>query len=178
MGDAATGDHYDNRNLPIQVVGTLNSDRQRNISPTTLTVSEGATQLTTTDGTDVQIEGPAMFGASSRSEGVLFEGSVHASLTRPDSNYSIQTSSLRVVDRGTNFRVAKMDHDQIRVDVIDGEVEVQSRVRRPLYYWSFDEGGSTVTAESESNLQYSHNHIKQSTGLVGAGALVFENQKK
>ena len=49
-------------------------------------------------------------------------------------NYSIQTSSLRVVDRGTNFRVATMEHDRIRGDVIDGEVEVQSRVRRPLYY--------------------------------------------
>jgi hypothetical protein len=176
-GDAATGGHYDNRNLPVQIVGILNSDRLRNISPTTLTVHEGATHLTTTDGTDVQIEGPAMFGASSRSEGVLFEGSVHANLTRPESKYSIQTSSLRVVDRGTNFRVAKMDHDQIRVDVIDGEVEVQSRVRRPLYYWSFDEGGSAATVDSESNLQYSHDHLKQSTGLVGAGALVFENQK-
>jgi hypothetical protein len=175
--DLATGGHYDNRNLPVHVVGVLDSDRLRNISPTTLTVHEGATRLTTTDGTDVQIEGPAMFGASSRSEGVLFEGSVHASLTRPDSNYTIQTSSLRVVDRGTNFRVAKMEHDRIRVDVIDGEVEVQSRVRRPLYYWSFDEGGSAATAESERNLHYSHDHIKRSPGLVGEGALVFDNQK-
>jgi hypothetical protein len=176
-GDAATGDHYDNRNLPVHVVGVLSTDRLTNISPTTLTIHEGATRLTTTDGTDVQIEGPAMFGASSRSEGVLFEGSVHASLTRPDSNYSIQTSGLRVVDRGTNFRVATLEHDQIRVDVIDGEVEVQSRVRRPLYYWSFDDHGSGGTAESEANRGYSHDHIKQLTGLVGAGALVFENQK-
>jgi ferric-dicitrate binding protein FerR (iron transport regulator) len=176
-GDLATAGHYDNRNLPVHVVGVVSTDRLRNISPTTFTVHRGATRLTTTDGTDVQIEGPAMFGASSRSEGVLFEGSVHASLTRPDSNYSIQTSGLRVTDRGTNFRVATMENDQIRVDVIDGEVEVQSRVRRPLYYWSFDEGGSAVTADSERNLRYSHDHIKQLTGLVGAGALVFENQK-
>lgn len=176
-GDLSTGDHYDNRNLPVHVVGVLSTDRLRNISPTTFTVHRGATRLTTTDGTDVQIEGPAMFGASSRSEGVLFEGSVHASLTRPDSNYSIQTSGLRVVDRGTNFRVATMENDQIRVDVIDGEVEVQSRVRRPLYYWSFDDRASGGTAESAANLRYSHDHIKRSPGLVGAGALVFENQK-
>jgi len=176
-GDLATGDHYDNRNLPVHVVGVLSTDRLTNISPTTFTVHRGATRLTTTDGTDVQIEGPAMFGASSRSEGVLFEGSVHASLTRPDSNYSIQTSGLRVVDRGTNFRVATMENDQIRVDVIDGEVEVQSRVRRPLYYWSFDDRASGGTAESETDLRYSHDHVKRSPGLVGAGALVFENRK-
>lgn len=176
-GDLATGGHYDNRNLPVHVVGVLSTDRLTNISPTTFTVHRGATRLTTTDGTDVQIEGPAMFGASSRSVGVLFEGSVHASLTRPDSNYSIQTSGLRVVDRGTNFRVATMAHDQIRVDVIDGEVEVQSRVRRPLYWWSFDDRGSGVTAESAADLHYSHDHIKRSPGLVGAGALVFENRK-
>ena len=177
IGDLATGGHYDNRNLPVHVVGVLSTDRLKNISPTTFTVHRGATRLTTTDGTDVQIEGPAMFGASSRSEGVLFEGSVHASLTRPESNYSIQTSGLRVVDRGTNFRVATMAHDQIRVDVIDGEVEVQSRVRRPLYYWSFDDRGSGGTAESAAGLHYSHDHIKRAPGLVGAGALVFENRK-
>ena len=175
--DLGMGGHYDNRNLPVHVVGVVSTDRLRNISPTTFTVHRGATRLTTTDGTDVHIEGPAMFGASSRSEGVLFEGSVHASLTRPDSNYSIQTSGLRVVDRGTNFRVAKMEHDQIRVDVIDGEVEVQSRVRRPVYHWSFDASGSDGTAESEADLRYSHDHIKQLPGLVGAGALIFENQK-
>ena len=176
-GAAATAGHYDNRNLPVHVVGVLNTDRLRNLSPTTFTVHQGATRLTTTDGTDVQIEGPAMFGASSRSEGVLFEGSVHASLTRPDTNYSIQTSSLRVVDRGTNFRVATMEHDRIRVDVIDGEVEVQSRMRRPLYYWSFDDNGSDGTIRSEHDLRYSDDHIRQSPGLVGSGALVFENRK-
>ena len=176
-GDLATGGHYDNRNLPVHVVGVLSTDRLRNISPTTFTVHRGATRLTTTDGTDVQIEGPAIFGASSRSAGVLFEGSVYASRTRPDTNYSVQTSGLRVVDRGKNFCVATMEHDQIRVDVIDGEVEVQSRVRRPIYYWSFNDRGSSVTAESEPSLRYSDDHIKQSPGLVGAGAVVFENRK-
>jgi hypothetical protein len=177
-GDLMTAGHYDNRNLPVHVVGVLSTDRLKNISPTTFTVHRGATRLTTTDGTDVQIEGPAMFGASSRSEGVLFEGSVHASLTRPDSNYSIQTSGLRVVDRGNNFRVATLEHDQIRVDGIDGEVEVQSRVRRPLYYWSFDDRGSGGIAESAGDMHYSHDHIQRSPGLVGAGALLFENRKE
>jgi len=175
-GDVATGGHYDNRNLPVHVVGVLDTDRLRNISPTTFTVRQGATGLTTADGTNVQIEGPAMFGASSRSEGVLFEGSVHASLKRPDTNYSIQTSSLRVVDRGTGFRVATMEHDRIRVDVIDGEVEVQSRVRRPLYYWSFDDGGAEGSAESDAELSYIGDRVKYSPGLVGSGALAFDNR--
>ena len=177
-GDAATAtaSHYNNRNLPVHVVGVLETDRLKNISPTTFTVHQGATRLTTTDGTDVQIEGPAMFGASSKSEGVLFEGTVHASLTRPGSNYSIQTSSLRVVDRGTNFRVATVEQDRIRVDVIDGEVEVQSRVRKPVYYWSFDDRSSDGPPESEPKLRVIGDRILRSPGLVGAGALVFENR--
>lgn len=187
MVDALTASHYDNRNLPVHVVGVLETDRLTNISPTTFTVHRGATRLTTSDGTDVQIDGPAMFGASSRSEGVLFEGSVHASPTRPDTNYSIQTSGLRVVDRGTGFRVATVEHDRIRVDVSDGEVEVQSRVRRPLYYWSFDDQNSDSQPESDGNqsehvssgdlpeLQIIGNHIAHGPGLVGAGALIFEN---
>lgn len=177
VGDVPTDGHYDNRNLPVHVVGVLDTDRLRNISPTTFTVHQGATGLTTADGTNVQIEGPAMFGASSRSEGVLFAGSVHASLKRADTNYSIQTSSMRVVDRGSGFRVAKMEHDRIRVDVIDGEVEVQSRVRRPLYYWSFDDVGSEGVSDSEAELTYIGDQVKHSPGLVGSGALVFENRR-
>jgi hypothetical protein len=175
-------EHYDNRALPVHVVGVLETDRSQSISPTTLTVHEGAARLTTTDGIDVQIEGPAMFGASSRSEGVLFEGSVHASLTRPDTNYSIQTSSLRVADRGTNFRVSTMDDDRIRVDVMEGEVEVQARVRSPLYYWSFDDDGSdgneAIAIQPKAELRYFGAHIRQSPGLVGSGALVFANRNE
>ncbi|MHC4878995.1 MAG: LamG-like jellyroll fold domain-containing protein [Planctomycetota bacterium] len=173
---AATDGHYDNRNLPLHIVGALETDRLSNISPTTFTVRQGSTRLTTADGTDVRIEGPAMFGASSSSEGVLFEGSVQASLTRPGTNYTIQTAALRVVDRGAGFRVATAEQERIRVDVLDGEVEVQSRVRSPLYYWSFDGRGSAGRAEPASDLRYIGDHIRQSPGLVGGGALVFENQ--
>jgi hypothetical protein len=170
---AANDGHYDNRDLPVHVVGVLEADRFTNISPTTFTVNRGATRLTTADGTDVQIEGPAMFGASSSSEGVLFEGSVHANLTRPNTNYSIETGGLRVVDRGTGFRVATVDQERVRVDVIEGEVEVQSRVRRPLYYWSFDGRDSDAFEPAVLRVE---RLLKRSPGLVGDGALVFENQ--
>lgn len=170
---AATDGHYDNRDLPVHVVGVLEADRFTTISPTTFTVNRGATRLTTADGTDVQIEGPAMFGASSSSEGVLFEGSVHASLTRPDTNYSIETGGLRVVDHGKGFRVATVDRERIRVDVLEGEVEVQSRVRRPLYYWSFDDRES---GSSEVSVLRRNGDLKLAPGLVGDGALVFENR--
>ena len=170
--------HYDNLNLPIHTVGVLDTNKQ-NILPTTFNIQQGSTRLTTNDGTDVQIDGPAIFGASTGSEGVLFEGSVHASATRRETSYSIQTASLRMVDRSTGFRVATVDQDRIRVDVLDGEVEVQSRVRMPLYYWSFDSfpNAEASTDSHEASLVSLGASVKLETGLIGAGALAFDNNK-
>lgn len=169
---ATTAAHYDNRNLPILVVGFLETDRNTDLSPTTLTVDRETTRLTTTEGTEVQIDGPALFGASSQSEGVLFQGSVRASVTRPGTHYSIQAGGLRVVHRGSDFRVATISSDRIWIDVTDGEVEVQSRVRRPLYHWGFDGND----AKDVSQLRVIGDHVLQSPGLVGSGALRFDNQ--
>ena len=82
--DTTITSHYDNRILPAHVVGFCVAKNSENISSTTLNVQEGATGLRTTDGTDVQIEGPAKFGASLSSEGVLYHGSVRANLIRPN----------------------------------------------------------------------------------------------
>jgi hypothetical protein len=173
--EALLARHYDNRDLPAHVVGFLVSERSKNIFSSTLHVHEGATGLRTTDGIDIQIEGPAKFGASSSTTGVLYEGSVLASLNRQDSNYSIETNGLRVVDRGTEFRVVTMNNNQIRVEVLDGEVEVQSRVRRPLYHWSFDDSAS-IGNEIATDSQFISRNVERVPGLVGTGALSFSNQ--
>jgi hypothetical protein len=167
--------HYDNRDLPTHVVGFLVSERSKNIFSSTLHVHEGSTGLRTTGGIDIQIEGPAKFGASSSTTGVLYQGSVLASLNRQDSNYSIETNGLRVVDRGTEFRVATMEKNQIRVEVLDGEVEVQSRIRRPLYLWSFDESASKDN-KTVTDSQFISRRVERVPGLVGTGAISFSNQ--
>lgn len=174
--DALLARHYDNRSLPAHVVGFLVSERSKNICSSTLHVHEGATGLRTTDGIDLLIEGPAKFGASSSTTGVLYQGSVLASLDRLASNYSIETVGLRVLDRGTEFRIATMEKNQIRVEVLDGEVEVQTRIRRPLYLWSFDDVSAVNKNGSADDLQIVGSIAVQTPGLVGVGALSFENQ--
>jgi len=168
--------HYDRRNLPTQIVGVLVSEKSRNISSSTLNVDQGEAELKTTDGIDLQIEGPAKFGASSSSAGVLFHGSVLANLTRPNTKYSIETTGLRVIDRGTEFRVAKMDQNQVRVEVLDGEVEVQSRIRKPLFLWSFDDFPSNSGDKPAVDSGIVSHRVERVPGIVGSGALSFENR--
>ncbi len=86
-------------------------------------------------------------------------------------------SNVRVVDLGTEFLVALIDDDHLRVQVLDGEVDVQSRVRLPLYFWNFDADGSFSTedgASTNSNLVLGSN-ATWVNGIVGGRALSFDN---
>lgn len=168
--------HYDTRTLPSRIIGVLVSDRSRNISSTTLNVLQGATELLTAEGIDLQIEGPAKFGASTNSAGVLFHGSVLANSTQPNTGYSIETYGLRVQDRGAEFRVTTIEQNLVHVEAIVGDVEVQSRIRKPLFLWSFDELESMTKSDSASNSQLTIRNVEHVPGLVGNGALAFNNQ--
>lgn len=172
--------HYDNRDLPLQTVATLRPTESvsRRISSTTLRVQRGAARFDSVSGAAVRVEGPAMFGISSRSSGVLFSGSVHTRLEKPDSTYSIVTSNLRIVDLGTEFRVTVIDNEHVRVHVLDGEVDVQSRVRLPLYYWNFDRPRGSLE-EKDAVDDAAHISLgaaaRRVEGLIGSGAIDFDN---
>jgi ferric-dicitrate binding protein FerR (iron transport regulator) len=186
--------HYDNRQLPITTVAVLHNDDSqaepdtpaaagRNITPSTLESAAGGMRLTSSDGADVRLEGSSRFGFASGDSGALYSGSVRARVEDPTKTFSVVTSNLRVVDLGTEFRVTQLDADRVAVTVLDGDVEVQSRVRLPVCYWPFDDRDHNhrgtdqrVTSDTmQSLLATLGDTLQRCDGIVGQGAVRFDN---
>ena len=55
-----------------------------------------------------------------------------------DSTFAVETAEIRFLDLGTEFSVRSIDNDILEVDVLEGEIELQSRNRIPKYFWIFD----------------------------------------
>jgi len=178
-GNDAAG-YYDNRQLPVVTVASLRdgASAPQTLKPSTLR-PEKSTELVTVSGADVNLTEAAVFGVTAADAGSLYDGSVRARLTTPDANYSVTTSNLRIVDKGTAFSVERIDDDHVHVTVLDGEVEVQSRVRLPVCYWPFDEAGpaagSKVTDVVGGLTAVLASGASRAAGLVGAGAVRFDN---
>ena len=68
---------------------------------------------------------------------------------------------------GTEFQVDLLDEQHIRVSVFDGQVDVQSRVRMPLYFWHFDTSDAAHLIVGEA--------VTKVVGIVGQGAMRFDN---
>jgi ferric-dicitrate binding protein FerR (iron transport regulator) len=183
--------HYDNRQLPITTVAVLHDDGSqtnaadtapagRDITPSTLESAAGGMRLTSSDGADVRLEGLSRFGFASGDSGALFSGSVRARVADPTKTFSVVTSNLRVVDLGTEFRVSQLDADRVAVTVLDGDVEVQSRVRLPVCYWPFDdlENDKRVTTDTMQSLPAAFGDaLQRCDGIVGQGAVRFDNSR-
>jgi len=136
---------YDNRQLPLVTVASLgaNGEPPTPITPSTLRPDK-ATALRSKSGADVNVANAAVFGVTAADSGTLYAGSVQAKLAEPDANFSVTAANLRIVDKGTAFSVERIDADHVAVTVLDGEVEVQSRVRMPVCYWPFDDAPAEV----------------------------------
>ena len=201
----ATGS-YDNRQFPIAMVAFLRgpdpeapdggplggtSRKSREISPTTLRSAE-ETALTSASGADVRVEKAAVFGMTAADTGTLYSGSVRARVGDPAATFSVVTSNLRIVDLGTAFRVDRVDEDHVTVTVLEGEVEVQSRVRLPVCYWPFDRVEPTdATPNSQPRASAPRRTtdivsalpgllgtaVEPVAGIVGSGALHFDNTR-
>ncbi|MCX7431695.1 MAG: FecR domain-containing protein [Planctomycetia bacterium] len=188
--------HYDNRQLPITTVAVLHNDdsqtnaadttaADRDITPSTLESAAGGMRLTSADGADVRLEGSSRFGFASGDSGALYSGSVRARVEDPTKTFSVVTSNLRVVDLGTEFRVSQLDADRVAVTVLDGDVEVQSRVRLPVCYWPFDDRGNDqrgsdqrVTTDTIQSLPAAFGDaLQRCDGIVGQGAVQFDNSR-
>ncbi|WP_417749503.1 LamG-like jellyroll fold domain-containing protein [Rosistilla oblonga] len=166
---------YDHRKPPLGMVGTIGNRRDAT-GPLTLTVEQGATDFQTQSGASLRVQGPALFGINARDSGVLFRGLVHAKLSDPASRFSVTTANLRILDLGTEFEVDVIDDQHIAVHVIDGQVDVQKRIRSPLFYWNFDSPATTTAdlAEAGSRLTYG-SRATRTGGIVGDGAVQFDN---
>jgi hypothetical protein len=179
MGTGGAG-YYDNRQLPVVTVASLRNGASapQTLKPSTLR-PEKSTALVTASGADVNLPRAAVFGVTAGDAGSLYDGSVRARLTTPDANFSVTTSNLRIVDKGTAFSVERIDDDHVHVTVLDGEVEVQSRVRLPLCYWPFDEAGPAAGSHGTDVVggltAVLASGATRAAGIVGAGAARFDN---
>jgi hypothetical protein len=172
---------YDDRQFPLVTVASLWDDGGpgRPLAPSTLRpVRE--TALRSTSGAEVSVAEATVFGVTATDSGALYDGRVQARLAEPDANFSVTTSNLRIVDKGTAFTVERIDDEHVAVTVLDGEVEVQSRVRLPICYWPFDEAGpgtaTTQVLDVVGGLAAAlGSGATPTTGLIGAGAVQFDN---
>lgn len=172
---------YDDRQLPVVTVASLRNAGfpSRPLTPSTLRpVAEML--LRSTSGADVNVSKATVFGMTATDSGTLYDGRVQARLATPDANFSVTTANLRIVDKGTAFRVERIDEEHVSVTVLDGEVEVQSRVRLPVCYWPFDEQdllpASAVVTDVVGGLTAKlDSGVTPVAGLVGHGALQFDN---
>jgi hypothetical protein len=172
---------YDDRQLSLVTVASLRDDGGpgRPLTPSTLRPVRETT-LRSTSGADVSVAKAAVFGFNSTDSGTLYDGRVQARLAEPDANFSVTTSNLRIVDKGTAFTVERIDDEHVAVTVLDGEVEVQSRVRLPVCYWPFDEAGpgtaTTQVLDIVGGLAAAlGSGATPTAGLVGTGAVRFDN---
>ncbi|QDS89894.1 FecR protein [Rosistilla ulvae] len=165
---------YDHRKPPLGMVGTIGNRRDAT-GPLTLTVEQGATDFQTKSGASLRVQGPALFGINTEESGVLYRGSVHAKLSDPASRFSVTTANLRILDLGTEFEVDVIDDQHIAVRVLDGQVDVQSRIRLPLYYWNFDSSATTDGLAAAGVPLTFGSRAKRTGGIVGTGAVQFDN---
>lgn len=175
--------HYDDRSLPVVTVATIHGgddvDDGRPISPTTLRAG-ASVAIRSGSGADVDLLDDAVYGVSSSDEGALFGGSVLARLAGSAAQYAVTASNLRITDVGTSFRVERIDEEHLAVTVLDGTAEVQSRVRRPRCFWSFDDldpvMAPTISLDAVRSLPVDLGAgVAAVEGIVGAGALRFDN---
>lgn len=88
-------------------------------------LESGVAEIEFGEGAVVVLEGPAKFAAKSTSKGVLQSGKLAAVVPPWAEGFQIDTPTLEVVDRGTQFVVEVSDDQQVSVGVTKGEVEVQ-----------------------------------------------------
>ncbi|MCC9609438.1 LamG domain-containing protein [Blastopirellula sp. JC732] len=165
---------YDNRQPPLGMVGKLGADE---LGPMTLSVEQGETEFASNGGANVRVTGPGMLGVNSPQGGVLYNGAVHAKPESPESRFSVTAANLRVVDSGTEYQVAMLDDRHVRVEVLNGQVDVQSRIRLPLYYWHFDdpaEAAHSAVAAIATPMTLGEK-TKRVAGIIGSGAVRFDN---
>jgi len=182
LSDTSSG-YYPRRPLALASVAVLDdADAAASAPrplPTTTLRPLVTTHLRAHGGADVALDGDSIFGIVTRDGGALYEGGLQARVTTPAATFSVTTANLRIVDRGTAFRVDRVDGDHVTVTVLDGEVEVQARVRLPVAWWPFEpEAGAAGQLPLDDVIAglagRAGRGVAASAGLVGTGALRFD----
>ena len=159
-------DHYSKITLPLLSVGKSSGEW---VSTSTWLNQDVRSEINLKNGATIEIDGPGTIGLHSESAGVFYEGSLTARMDTEDSTFAVETAEIRFLDLGTEFSVRSIDNDMLEVDVLDGEIELQSRNRIPKYFWNFDNPSDSLQLGKET---------KSVDGLIGAGALAFINDRE
>lgn len=149
--------------------------------PGTLRLNQGQASLKLGDGADVALAGPTTFGVESESTASLFSGKLRARLDTKDQSkpqFVLQARGVRVVDLGTEFGVEVVPNGITEVHCFEGEIETLARVRAPQFYWTFDEENGPVVDNIEGQTALMGPGVSRVAGLIGQGALKFDNTQK
>ncbi|MBA2117837.1 LamG-like jellyroll fold domain-containing protein [Bremerella alba] len=180
----ATQSYYDHREQTRAVIATSKdpnlglpgqlSEQIRPLMTSTIWQTDGESEVAFKGGADVRLHGPTVFGLESPDMGVLLAGAISARQSNPSSQFTVQTSHIRVVDKGAEFHVHIDDQGATEVQSSAGEVEIQTQVRLPRYYWNFESPTPLrdLVHGEEIQLGSSAKHV---SGLIGDGALAFDN---
>lgn len=90
-------------------------------------LGSGSVQVEFFSGAQVILEGPADFELVSRSEGICRLGKLRAFVPPQAAGFTVRTSTLKLIDRGTEFGLRVDRSGGAEVHVFQGRVELQSR---------------------------------------------------
>lgn len=88
---------------------------------------EGLVEIVTSGGTSLLIEGPAVFRLSDRNRMCLRSGSVVVRMRKGENGFIVDTSSMKILDLGTEFGVRTGPDSRDMVQVFDGKVLASSK---------------------------------------------------
>jgi hypothetical protein len=145
------------------------------LSPGTVRMAGGEANIRFRGGADVTLAGPAVYGVSGQDHSALFAGRLAARVHDARLPFVIETPGVRVVDRGTEFGVSVSSTGETEVHVFEGSVEIQSRVRLPKHYWSFDDADFRDHAGELAATP--RGGARRGAGLVSSGALHCDNAR-
>ncbi|QDV52987.1 LamG-like jellyroll fold domain-containing protein [Gimesia fumaroli] len=182
--------YFDDNAVPPDEVATLSEVAQarweligkspaltHHFQPGTVKVTSGNVEVAFSGGADISVESPALFGMERKNQGTLFSGTLSARRTNGTESFTLETPSVEVVDRGTEYEVSVNEAAETYVHVLDGQVEVKPRGRLPRFFWTFDQPKAEPLIDSIGNrsIQAGKN-TRRVPGLVGAGAVRFNNR--
>ncbi|WP_339731343.1 LamG-like jellyroll fold domain-containing protein [uncultured Gimesia sp.] len=145
--------------------------------PGTVKVTSGNVEFAFSGGADISVESPALFGMERKDQGTLFSGTLSARRTNGTGAFTLETPSVEVVDRGTEYEVSVNEAAETYVHVLDGQVEVKPRGRLPRFFWTFDQPEAEPLTDTIGNRSIrAGKNAKRVRGLVGKGAVRFNNR--
>ena len=105
---------------PVPALGSVLPKRR-------LTLTSGSIQVEFFSGARVILEGPADFELLSTNEGLCRYGKLRAFVPPQAQGFTVRTSSITLVDRGTEFGLRADRGGDAEVHVFQGRVEIRSR---------------------------------------------------